>query len=150
MPLQPCSHRVASRFIQATYWHGPEGLQYPLSDGVILTHEGYGSWKARALTGDLVASFAISYYNGSDVPSVTDAMAFTRGKGFGRQILRILVNHYGELRSSHSANTSEDAQAMWKTLHPRVAWDSDDLDASKFGGSKRSRSYYYLSREMLK
>lgn len=141
--------RVASRFLVAQYWHGAAGVMYPLSDGVTLTHEGYGVWKARTIDGDLVASFMVSYYNGSDVPSVADAIAFSRGKGYGRQILRALVNHYGELRSSHSGNTSDAAQAMWKSFHPRVSWDSEDLDVSKFGGS-RSRSYYYLSKDMLR
>lgn len=132
-----------------TYFHGATGQAYNLSDGVVLTHEGDGIWKAKSPEGDLVLSALISYYPHSEVPAVSDIMAFTRGKGYGRQVLQKLVDHYGELRSSHNGNTSDPAQRMWASLRPRLAWDSEDLPDSKFGGSKRTKSYYYLSRDML-
>jgi hypothetical protein len=124
-------------------------MVFSLGGGYEMTHEGFGVWKVRDSTGELAATFVISYYTGSEVPALSDAHAFVRGVGLGRRALSVLVRHYGELRSSHTGNTSDEAQKMWESLNPRVSWDSEDLNASKFGGSKRTRSYYYLTKKML-
>jgi hypothetical protein len=129
---------------RASYYHPPNNNTFELDSDHVLTHVEYGVWKAYAKEGgEMVASFVVSYYHGSDVPSLTDAMAYKRQLGLGRKALRILVRAYGELRSSHSSNTSDEAQAAWKSLGAHTSWDGD-IPIEKFGG--RGRSYYYLSK----
>jgi hypothetical protein len=129
------AQRVALRHIQASYFHGPEGVELDLGDGVVLRHEGYGVWKAWEGT-ELVASFLVSYYHGSDIPALADAEAFKRGAGIGRRAIKALVHHYGRLRSSHNGNTSPDASRAWKALGARALGYGD----TGFGGS-----HYFLS-----
>jgi len=83
---------------------------------------GHDYWDLVSLEGDHVGDFIVgSHYSETEktnIPWIKSSRINSkfRGHGYGRLAMKVLIRHYGVLRSDLTGNISQDAEKAWKAI----------------------------------